>query len=75
MADDFKKHTDGRFDVYIYHSKTNQQGLNNHGKADVLIISNNEEIIHYYEYYFVKKPVLADPEFYFQESNKELGKV
>jgi len=74
MANDFKKRVDGGFDVYIYRSKTNQRGLNNHGKADVLIIPNNEEIIYYYESYFAKRPVLADPEFYLQESNEELGK-
>jgi hypothetical protein len=73
MADDFKKRKDGGFDVYIYRSKTNQRGLNNRGKADVLIIPNHKEIICDYETYFAKRPVLADPEFYLQETNEELG--
>lgn len=74
-ADDFKKRKDGGFDVYIYRSKTNQRGLNNHGQADILVIPNHKEIIHDYESYFSRRPVLADPEFYLQEANdEELGK-
>ena len=39
-ANNFKKRKDGGFDVYIYRSKTNQWGLNDHGKAEILTISN-----------------------------------
>ncbi|CAB4430368.1 unnamed protein product [Rhizophagus irregularis] len=49
MAEDFKKHEDGGFDILIYRSKTNQQvEIGNCGKADKLILPNNPDIIGLY---------------------------
>ncbi|GES78074.1 zinc finger MYM-type protein 2-like [Rhizophagus clarus] len=71
-ANNFKKRKDGGFDVYIYHSKTNQRGLSNdREKAEILIIPNQAEVINDYESYFAKRPVLADKQFYLQEYDEE----
>ena len=39
-ANNFKKHKNRGFNMHIYCSKFNQQGLNNHEKAKILIILN-----------------------------------
>ncbi|GET00577.1 zinc finger MYM-type protein 2-like [Rhizophagus clarus] len=71
-ANNFKKRKDGGFDVYIYHSKTNQRRLSNdREKAEILIIPNQAEVINDYESYFAKRPVLADKQFYLQEYDEE----
>lgn len=72
-ANNFKKRNDGGFDVYIYRSKTNQRGLNDHGKAEILTIPNKVDVINDYESYFTKRPASADPQFYLQEYGEETG--
>ncbi len=59
--------------MYIYHSKTNQWRLNDHGKAEILTISNQANVINDYESYFAKRPVSADQQFYLQEHEEEKG--
>ncbi|GES98600.1 zinc finger MYM-type protein 2-like [Rhizophagus clarus] len=44
--------------------------LNDHGKAEILIIPNQAEVINDYESYFAKRPVLAYKQFYLQEYNE-----
>ena len=63
-ANNFKKRKNRGFDVYIYHSKTNQRGLNDNGKAEILIIPNQINVINDYESYFAKRPISADLQFY-----------
>jgi hypothetical protein len=75
LLEDFKKREDGGFTVYIYRSKTNQQGaFGNRGRADKVIIPYNKEVIQYYDRYISLCPKKADPEFYLHEMSDDNGK-
>ena len=75
MTEDFKKRTDGGFDVWIFRSKTNQRANTNHrGKGEKLIIPNNSILIKDYDRYISLRPVNAEPNFYLQEVEEEIGK-
>jgi len=76
MIDDFKKRSDGGFDVWIFRSKANQRVNTNHrGKGEKLILPNNSILINDYDKYINLRPVNAEPNFYLQEVDEETGKI